>query len=96
MTENKEKKKVEKQEIFMKLLEECYQKAINGINKISPSVEEMAKEYMEKKKNPNDAAINQAERQLAKAQQEEQAAQQNLMLLPLSFRKQILRFLKVV
>ena len=46
--------------------------------------------------NPNDAAINQAERQLAKAQQEEQAAQQNLMLLPLSFRKQILRFLKVV
>lgn len=66
MTENKEKKKVEKQEIFMKLLEECYQKAINGINKISPSVEEMAKEYMEKKKNPNDAAKEMLSNQITK------------------------------
>ena len=32
----------------MKMLDACYQKVINGIDHVSPSVEKMAQDYLEK------------------------------------------------
>ena len=41
----KEKKTVIAQEDVMKILDSCYEKCLNGIPKVSPSVEEMANDY---------------------------------------------------
>ena len=42
----KEKKRVISQEDVMKILDSCYEKCLNGIPKVSPSVEEMANDYL--------------------------------------------------
>lgn len=44
----KEKKAVIVQEDVMKILDSCYEKCLNGIPKVSLSVEEMAKDYLKK------------------------------------------------
>lgn len=46
--DSKEKKLVVTQEDIMKLLDSCYEKCLNGIPKISPSVEELANDYLKK------------------------------------------------
>lgn len=42
---SKEKKSVMTEEDIMNLLDSCYEKCINGIPKVSPSVEELANDY---------------------------------------------------
>lgn len=46
--DSKEKKPVVTQEDIMKLLDSCYKKCLNGIPKVSPSVEELANDYLKK------------------------------------------------
>lgn len=46
MTE--EKKKIVSQEDMMKLLDSLYQRVLDGVPKVSPSVEEMAQDYLKK------------------------------------------------
>ncbi|MDD6484606.1 MAG: EcsC family protein [Clostridiales bacterium] len=46
--EKEEKKKLFSQEDIMKILDACYDKSIQGIPHVSPSVEQIATEYMEK------------------------------------------------
>ena len=48
--EAKEKKHVITQEDIMNLLDSCYEKCLNGIPKVSPSVEDMAADYLKKHK----------------------------------------------
>lgn len=43
-----EKKKFVTQEDVMKLLNSCYEKSINGINKVSPPIEIFAQDYLKK------------------------------------------------
>ena len=45
---SKEKKPVMTEEDIMKLLDSCYEKCLNGIPKVSPSVEELANDYLKK------------------------------------------------
>lgn len=45
---SEEKKKIISQEDIMKLLDACYEKCLNGVPHISPSVEEMANDYLSK------------------------------------------------
>lgn len=45
---SKENKKVISQEDVMKLLDSCYEKSLKGIPHVSPSIEEMANEYLSK------------------------------------------------
>ena len=45
---NEAKKKGITQEDIMKLLDSCYEKCLNGIPHVSPSVEELAKDYLDK------------------------------------------------
>lgn len=45
---SEEKKKMISQEDIMKLLDACYEKCLNGIPHVSPSVEEMANDYISK------------------------------------------------
>lgn len=44
----KEVKKAIKQKDIMKLLDSCYEKCLNGVPYVSPSVEELAKDYLNK------------------------------------------------
>ncbi len=43
------------QEDIMKILNSCYEKCINGIPKISPSIENMANNYLQKHRTKEDA-----------------------------------------
>lgn len=43
-----EKKSITRQEDIMTLLDTCYEKCLNGIPYVSPSVEELAKDYLDK------------------------------------------------
>lgn len=53
---NKEKKRPSiSQEDIVKLLDSCYQKCLNGVPKISPSVKDMAEDYLSKHKTTEDA-----------------------------------------
>lgn len=45
-----DKKAIVSQEDIMKILDSCYDKCLNGIPKVSPSVEDMANEYLQKYK----------------------------------------------
>lgn len=45
-----DKKAMVSQEEIMKILDSCYDKCLNGIPKVSPSVEDMANEYLQKYK----------------------------------------------
>ena len=47
---SEDKKKVISQEDIMKLLDACYEKCLNGVPHVSPSVEEMANDYLSKYK----------------------------------------------
>lgn len=45
-----DKKAIVSQEDIMKILDSCYDKCLNGIPKVSPNVEDMANEYLQKYK----------------------------------------------
>lgn len=44
--DSKDKKQIITQEDIMNLLDSCYEKCLNGIPKVSSSVEEMANDYL--------------------------------------------------
>lgn len=54
------------QEDIMNLLDICYEKCLNGIPKISPSVEDMANDYLEKHKTTEKACKTMLRNQIAK------------------------------
>ena len=62
----KEKKTVISQEDVMKILDSCYEKCLNGIPKVSPSVEEMANDYLKKYKTKEEACKAMIRNQIAK------------------------------
>ena len=62
----KEKKQAVIQEDIMKLLDTCYDKCLNGIPKISPSVAEMANDYLKKHETVDDACRAMLKNQIAK------------------------------
>ena len=62
----KEKKTVIAQEDVMKILDSCYEKCLNGIPKVSPSVEEMANDYLKKYKTKEEACKAMIRNQIAK------------------------------
>lgn len=68
-TKSKIKEKVDEkitQEDIMKVLDTCYQKCVNGAGKVIVSVDDMAKDYLEKNSNPEDAAKSMQKFQIAK------------------------------
>lgn len=54
------------QEDIMKLLDSCYDKCLNGIPTISPNVEDMANEYLQKYKTKELACEAMLKNQIAK------------------------------
>lgn len=54
MKSEKNKKKISQEDI-LRLLDECYEKCLNGLPKISPTVEKMAQDYMKRYKTKEDA-----------------------------------------
>ena len=62
----KEKKTVIAQEDIMKILDSCYEKCLNGIPKVSPSVEEMANDYLKKYKTKEEACKAMIRNQITK------------------------------
>lgn len=62
----KEKKQAVTQEDIMKLLDSCYDKCLNGISQISPSVAEMANNYLKKHETVDDACRAMLKNQIAK------------------------------
>lgn len=62
----KENKIVIAQEDVMKILDCCYEKCLNGIPKVSPSVEEMANDYLKKYKTKEEACEAMMRNQVAK------------------------------
>ena len=60
------KKALITQEEVMKILDCCYEKCLNGIPKISPSVEEMANDYLKKYKTKEEACKAMIRNQIAK------------------------------
>lgn len=50
----------------MKMLDTCYDKALHGINKVSPPIEQFANEYIKKAKDPQKAAKIMLKNQIAK------------------------------
>lgn len=60
------KKKPVTQENIMKVLNNCYEKALNGVPKVSPSIEEFAKNYLDKETNNNKAAKAMIKNQVVK------------------------------
>lgn len=53
--DSREKKQKITQEDIMNLLDACYEKCLNGIPKVSPSVGDMANDYLKKHKSTEDA-----------------------------------------
>lgn len=65
--ESKEKgKKLISQEEIMKALDTLYQKSIDGIQKISPPIDQFANDYLKKQSNPQKAAKSMIKNQIAK------------------------------
>lgn len=64
--DKKEKKQTITQEEIMNLLDTCYEKCINGIPLVSPSVEDLANDYLEKHKTTEDACKAMLRNQIAK------------------------------
>ena len=62
----KEKKTVIAQEDVMNILDSCYEKCLNGIPKVSPSVEEMANDYLKKYKTKEEACKAMIRNQITK------------------------------
>ena len=50
----------------MKMLDTCYDKALHGINKVSPPIEQFANDYVRKEKDPQKAAKVMLKNQVAK------------------------------
>ena len=63
---SKEKKPVMTEEDIMKLLDSCYEKCLNGIPKVSPSVEELANDYLKKHITTEEACRAMLKNQIAK------------------------------
>lgn len=63
---DKEKKRTITQEDIMKLLDSCYEKCLNGIPKVSPSVEDMAEDYLQKHKTRDEACKAMLRNQIVK------------------------------
>lgn len=63
--EDKAKKGITQEDI-MELLDSCYEKCLNGIQKISPSVENMANDYLQKHKTRQDACKAMLRNQIVK------------------------------
>lgn len=63
---SKEKKPVMTEEDIMKLLDSCYEKCLNGIPKVSPSVEELANDYLKKHRMTEEACRAMLKNQIAK------------------------------
>lgn len=61
-----EKKKIITQEDIMKMFDTCYEKSLHGINKVSPSIEQLADDYLKKEKDVKKAAKNMLKNQIAK------------------------------
>lgn len=65
--ESKDKgKKLISQEEIMKALDTLYQKSIDGIQKISPPIDQFANDYLKKQSNPQKAAKSMIKNQIAK------------------------------
>lgn len=64
--EARENKHVITQEDIMNLLDSCYEKCLNGIPKVSPSVEDMAADYLKKHKSTEEACRAMLRNQVAK------------------------------
>lgn len=62
----KEKKHVITQEDIMELLDSCYEKCLNGIPKVSPSVKDMAVDYLKKHNTTEEACRAMLRNQVAK------------------------------
>ena len=62
----KEKKTVIAQEDVMRILDSCYEKCLNGIPKVSPSVEEMANDYLKRYKTKEEACKAMIRNQITK------------------------------
>ena len=63
---SKEKKPVMTEEDIMKLLDSCYEKCLNGIPKVSPSVEKLANDYLKKHRTTEEACRAMLKNQIAK------------------------------
>lgn len=63
---SKEKKPVMTEEDIMKLLDSCYEKCLNGIPKVSPSVEELANDYLKKHRTTEEACRAMLKNQITK------------------------------
>ena len=63
---SKEKKPVMTEEDIMKLLDSCYEKCLNGIPKVSPSVEELDNDYLKKHRTTEEACRAMLKNQIAK------------------------------
>lgn len=63
---SKEKKPVMTEEDIMKLLDSCYEKCLNVIPKVSPSVEELANDYLKKHRTTEEACRAMLKNQIAK------------------------------
>ena len=62
----KERKPVLTQNDIMKLLDSCYEKCLNGVPKVSPSVENMANDYLQKYNTKENACKAMMRNQIAK------------------------------
>lgn len=61
-----QKKKMISQEDIMKLLDSCYEKCLNGVPKVSPNVEDMAKNYLQKHRSKEEACKVMIKNQIVK------------------------------
>jgi len=61
-----EKKPIISQEDIMKILENCYQKSLDGIPHVSPSIEQLSNEYLEKHPTKEKAAKAMIKNQIIK------------------------------
>ena len=62
----KEKEEKFSQEDIFKILNACYEKALNGISKISPPIEDLAEDYLKKEPDRAKATKNMLKNQIAK------------------------------
>lgn len=63
--ETKAAKKLDADSI-MSILDTCYQKAVNGIERVSPPVEKLAEDYLNKYQDPSEAARKMISNQIIK------------------------------
>lgn len=63
---SEQKKNTVKQEDIMNLLDSCYEKCLNGIPKVSPSVENLANDYLKRHKTTEEACRAMLRNQIAK------------------------------